>query len=145
MRRWTPLIIDLSLHSLQIFEKLVCKQLVNYLEKHEILYESQFGFRKGHSTLQAIAEIANNLRNAIDDNLYSCGALLDFSKAFDTVNHAILLKKNVTVRDTGCSPLIFCKLSYKQTAICSDGKYSFIKANNVWNSTKEFPMSSIIP
>ena len=93
MRRWTPLIIDLSLHSLQIFEKLVCKQLVNYLEKHEILYESQFGFRKGHSTLQAIAEIADNLRNAIDDNLYSCGAFLDFSKAFDTVNHAILLKK----------------------------------------------------
>ena len=64
----------------QIFEKLVCKQLVNYLEKHEILYEFQFGFRKGHSTSQAIAEFANNLRNAID-----------FSKAFDTVNYAILL------------------------------------------------------
>ena len=75
----------------QIFEKIICEQLVNYLEKHEILYEFQFGFRKGHSTSQAIAEIADNLRNAIDNNLYSCGVFLDFFKAFDTVNHAILL------------------------------------------------------
>ena len=72
-------------------EKNHCEQLVNYLEKHKILYEFQFGFRKGHSTSQAIAEIADNLRNAIDNNLYSCGVFLDFSKAFDTVNHAILL------------------------------------------------------
>ena len=63
------------------------------MEKHEILYEFQSGFRKGHSTLQAIAEITDNLRNAIDDNLYSCGVVLDFSKAFDTVNQTILLKK----------------------------------------------------
>ena len=77
----------------QIFEKLVCKQIVNYLEKHEILYEFQFGFRKGHSTAQAIAEITDNLRKAIDNNQYSCGVFLDLSKAFDTVNHAILLEK----------------------------------------------------
>ena len=55
----------------QIFEKLICKQLVNYLEEHAILYEFQFGFRKGHSTSKAIAEIADNLRNAIDNNLCS--------------------------------------------------------------------------
>jgi len=62
------------------------------LEKHEILYKFQFCFRKEYSTLQAIAEIADNLPNAIDDNLYSCGVFLDFSKAFDMVNHTILLK-----------------------------------------------------
>ena len=46
----------------QIFEKLICKLLVNFLEKHKILYEFQFGFRQGHSTAQTIAEIADNLR-----------------------------------------------------------------------------------
>ena len=77
----------------QIFEKLICNQLVSYLEKQKILYEFQFGFRKGHSTSQAITEIAENLRKAVDNNMYSCGVFLDFSKAFDTVNHKILLSK----------------------------------------------------
>ena len=129
----------------QIFKKIICEQLVNYLEKHKILYEFQFGFRKGHSTSQAIAEIADNLRNAIDNNLYSCGVFLDFSKAFDTVNHTILLKKNGTLRDTRRASPTFCKLSHKQTAICTDGKYSFVKANNdVRYSTREFTRPSII-
>ena len=66
---------------------------MNYLERRSILYQCQFGFRKGHSTAQAIAEIADNLRKSIDNNLYTCGVFLDFSKAFDTVNHSILLKK----------------------------------------------------
>ena len=53
----------------------------------------QFGFRKEHSTAQAMAEIADNLRKSINNNMYTCGVFLDFSKAFDTVNHSILLKK----------------------------------------------------
>ena len=123
----------------QIFEKLVCKQLVNYLEKHEILYEFQFGLRKGHSTSQAIAEIADKLRKAIDDNLYSCGVFLDFSKAFDTVNHAILLQKMERYGIRGV-PLQFF------ASYLTDGKYCFIKASNdVWNSTRKFPRSSVIP
>ena len=66
---------------------------MNYLERRSILYQYQFGFRKGHSTAQAIAEIADNLWKSIDNNLYTCGVFLDFSKAFDAVNHSILLKK----------------------------------------------------
>ena len=76
----------------QIFEKLVYKQLISYFEKLDILFEYQFGFRKGRSTTQAITEIADSLRKAIDNNLYACGIFLDFSKAFDTVNHSISYK-----------------------------------------------------
>ena len=47
----------------------------------------------GHSTAHTIAEIADNLWKSIDNNMYTCGVFLDFSKAFDTVNHSILLKK----------------------------------------------------
>ena len=61
---------------------------MNYLERRSILYQYQFGFRKGHSTAQAIAEIADNLRKSIDNNMHTCGVFLDFSKAFDTVNHS---------------------------------------------------------
>ena len=77
----------------QIFEKLVYSQVLNFLEKYDVLYKFQFGFRKGRSTEQAIVEISDNLKKAMDNNLYTCGVFLDFAKAFDTVNHQILLKK----------------------------------------------------
>jgi len=76
-----------------IFENIVHKQLTGYIEKHNILFEYQFGFRKSHSTAQAIAELTDNLKRAIDNNLYTCGVFVDFSKAFDTVNHQILVQK----------------------------------------------------
>ena len=77
----------------QIFEKCIYNLLINYIEKHKIIFQFQFGFRKGHSTAQAITEITNTLRKAVDNNLYTCGVFLDFSKAFDIVNHTILSSK----------------------------------------------------
>ena len=64
----------------QVFEKLVYKQFINYIEKHDILFPFQFDFRKGHSTAQAVSEIADSLRNAIDSNLFTCGVFIDFTK-----------------------------------------------------------------
>ena len=77
----------------QVLEKLFYKQIINYIERQNIIYQCQFGFRKGYSTSMAISEITNSLRKAIDNNLYTCGVFLDFTKAFDTVNHGILLDK----------------------------------------------------
>lgn len=61
----------------------------------------QCGFRKGHRSVQAVIEITNTLGKAIDNNLYTCGAFLDFSKAFDTVNYEIWLNRLDTVEYKG--------------------------------------------
>ena len=67
--------------------------LISFLEKEDIIYNKKFGFRAQHSTDHAILSIIDKIQTAIDDRDYSCGIILDFSKAFDTVNHNILIKK----------------------------------------------------
>ena len=68
-------------------------RLVSFLDKHHVLFEKQFGFRSKHSTDHAILSIVDKIQKAIDERNYSCGIFLDLSKAFDTVNHKILLGK----------------------------------------------------
>ena len=77
----------------KILEKLMFKRPSCFIEKHNILYDRQFGFREKHSTTHATLLIADRIQQAIEDGQYSCRIFLDFSKAFDTVNHNILLNK----------------------------------------------------
>lgn len=68
-------------------------RLLKFLEKNNIFFDDQFGFRRGHSSERAILTIVDKIQRAIDDKELSCGIFLDFSKAFDTINHDILSKK----------------------------------------------------
>jgi len=77
----------------KIIEKLMFKRLYCFLSKNNIIYNLQFGFRENHSTTHALIYLTEKVREALDDNSYSCGVFVDLQKAFDTVDHKILLYK----------------------------------------------------
>ena len=77
----------------KIMEKLMHKRLYSFLEEKDILYHKQFGFRKGNSTINALLQITEKIKESIDKGKYGCGIFIDLRKAFDTVNHKILLMK----------------------------------------------------
>ena len=58
-----------------------------------ILFENQFGFRKQNSTVHTLIQITEQMRSSIENGKYGCGIFIVLRKAFDTVNHAILLRK----------------------------------------------------
>ena len=77
----------------KLIEKLVHNRLRNFLEKHKLLYEQQYGFQRKYSTNNAFIDITEKIRSALDQNTFACGVFIDLQKAFDTVNHDILLHK----------------------------------------------------
>jgi hypothetical protein len=77
----------------KVFNKIYFAHLINFLKKQNILYKYQFGFRKQHSTFMALMILVDQISNAFERGEYVMGVFLDFSKAFDTIDHNILLQK----------------------------------------------------
>ena len=77
----------------KIFEKLVCARLLNFLNKYNIIYEFQFGFRNNHSTSLALIDVVDCIYQSLDDSNFIEGMYFDLEKVFDTVDHNILMGK----------------------------------------------------
>ena len=77
----------------KVLEKVIYKQMYTHLENLNIFYKHQYGFRKNHSTYMAIMQLVDHILASRDSGKFSVGIFLDLSKAFDTVNHDILIKK----------------------------------------------------
>ena len=75
------------------FEKIIYSRLYSFLASKDILYDNQFGFRKGHSTSHALHFSVNKILEAVDNKKHVIGIFIDMSKAFDTINHEKLLIK----------------------------------------------------
>ena len=77
----------------KIIEKLIYRRLINFFQKHHILYPNQFGFQSKTSTAHAMLDVVTSLYDSINRNQYSRLVLIDLKKTFDTVSHTTLLKK----------------------------------------------------
>jgi len=77
----------------KILEKLMANRLTKFIAANSLLNDYQFGFRKHHSTTLVVIDVIDNIYSHLDNKEYVLGIYLDPHKAFDTVDHSILLWK----------------------------------------------------
>ena len=115
----------------KVFEKVMYSRLFSFIENHNLLFQYQFGFRQMHSSYMALMIMMDKITAAMDRGDLVVGIFLDFSKAFDTVNHEILLDKlyHYGIRGTA--------LDWFKIYLCN--RRQFITYNRVSSNTKVIP------
>ena len=78
-------------------------RLNSFIEKHNLLTDNQYGFRANRSTTMALMDLTEELTNCIDNKEYAVGIFIDLKKAFDTIDHNILLYKRYGMRGVALS------------------------------------------
>ena len=108
----------------KLLEKLVARQMCGFIEKHKILYELQFGFRRNHNTTQPVIHFLDKIYEALNKDVpeYTIAIFLDLKKAFDTTCHSILLDKLKHYGFRGLSHIWFTNyLSKRQQVVSING------------------------
>ena len=109
----------------KIMEKLIHAQLTNHLETQDLLTEKQHGFRKEHSTIHSVAQVTNFISKKIDSRIPALAAFIDFKKAFDCVQHSVLLDKLESFK-VGAEVLTWVRsyLEKRKQRVLANGTYS---------------------
>ena len=71
----------------RIFEKIMYKRMMHFINVKNILFSAQCGFIEGFSTEHTIVNIVTAIQSNVDKRLFTCGIFIELKKAFDTVNH----------------------------------------------------------
>ena len=108
----------------KLLERLMINRLSKFIDKNKILSKHQYGFRKNRSTEHAIIDFVDKITKAIDEGKYSVGIFLDLSKAFDTINHKILIKRLEHYGTRGVAKKWF------ENYLCN--RKQIVKYNGVW-------------
>ena len=109
----------------KILERLIYNKVFDFLVRYKILFKSQYGYRKGHNTTHATLDFVKAIEDAIEQNEYAIGIFCDLSKAFDTLNHQILLSKLEHYGIRGCEKQWFSSyLSNRRQYVEWDGHRS---------------------
>ena len=124
----------------KIIEKLMYKRLYNFLELHEVLYNLQFGFRASHSIDHALISLTESIKNTLDNKKYGCGIFIDLQKAFDIVNHKILLSKLEHYGIRGTALAWFSSYLYNRSQYVSVNGHN----SNCLNITCGVPQGSVL-
>ena len=115
----------------KVFERIVFNQLYDYMHQNELFYVSQYGFRKIHSTELASVELVDRIRLDIDKGRIPLSVFLDLSKAFDTLDHSIPLKKMNFYGISGIPLQWFSSyLMNRQQLVDYDGTFSSVTILN---------------
>ena len=85
----------------KIFEKLIHVRLMTFLNEHNLLSNSQFGFRKGHNTSHAVNHLSEQVTKSLEKKKVCAILFIDLKAAFDTIDHKLLIKKNLTIMESG--------------------------------------------
>lgn len=115
----------------KIIEKLFVKRLTEYLDKFNLLKQCQFGFRSGSSTSLALLSLTDHIKLSIDNGYLVGSVFLDFTKAFDTINHNILFSKLQSYGVTG--PTLTFLQNYlldREYVVYTNGAFSDAKIIN---------------
>ena len=77
----------------KILEKIMCTRIFKFFNNSKLFYPLQFGFRQNHSTTHVLISLTETIRKYLDEEKFACGIFEDLKKAFDTIEHDILLTK----------------------------------------------------